>query len=318
MLTLGHVRLSSRPALSTSMRLTLDVELRQGKVTKKVPAVFDTGLKNTHVIVPADVARELGIVQTGTAIQVDVSGSRESPVGKLDLIRVPGAEECSLANGMVVITGDKVIIGQPFLAATGAVIVYEKDGAGLSCSGKASPAVGVFPQFSFDVWNRGNHETLTAVVDTGFEGGLGVTTDLAKKLGFETIKLLQATTIFGKAEVKVSKADRVAFAGHPDCNVDDLEVIILPADSPVKIVLVGELFMKGLSGGGAIGYDQDGAYAWCPADKSAIRAAKTIYLSVVSPDEPALVVPDRGIPTWVPWAVGGVAVGGLGLWLAFK
>lgn len=315
---LGKVRLASPSLSASAMVPTAEVELRQGRIVKKAVALLDSGMQGTHVMVSQAIADELGIVITGKAIQGTASGRQEVLVGKIDLIRLPGLDACAVANAIVTVGGDGVWLGQPFLAATGATIIYTGGGAALTCSGKPSPAIGVFPQFSFDLLNKGRRETLTAVLDTGFNGGLSIPEDVAARLGVEKKGTLQVTTPHGKAEVGVSTIDRVSFSGHPKCGVDSLETFISSEQSPTKeIVLLGESFLSRIPKKSAIGYDGEGVFAFCREDNTKIRATKSIYLAIIPPEDlplgvkPTLIVPDRGGSAWIPWAVGSVALGGI-------
>ena len=303
---------------------TAEVELRQGKTTKKATARLDTGMNGTYVMVPKTMADELGIVATGKEIQNTIDGPKEVLVGKLDLVRLVGLETCSLANGKVTIGGDQVWLGQPFLAATGAAILYLEGRPALMCSGNASSAVGVFPQFSFDIIHKNRRQTVTGIVDTGFYGGLGLPPDIAGLLGLQANSKVEVQTPSGKKEVGVTTVDRLIFSGHPKCGVDNVETVLLPADAPFKAVIVGEKFLSTMPGNSAIEYVKNGVIAVCGADESVIQAAKTVYLAIVRPEDlpsdvqPALIVTDQGSPSWIPWAIAGVAAAGIAGWLIFK
>lgn len=314
---LGMARLASSPSLAASAMVpTAEVELRQGIKTKKETALIDTGMNGTHVLITQKIADDLGIVATGKEIQGTIRGKTEVLVGKLDLVTVPGLRTCALANAKVTIGGDMVVLGQPFLAATGATIIYGEFGTGLTCSGKPSPAVGVFPQFNFDVTHKNRTETLTAILDTGFDGDLSLPSDIAAMLGLEKKSTMKVTTPQGIVDVAVSTVDRLSFSGHPLCVVDNVETIIMPEQAALKAVLVGETFLTKLPKRGdlksAVGYDKDGAFAICAADKSRIRAAKSVYLTIISPEQPTLIVPEGSSVPWAPIAV--VAASGLALW----
>lgn len=314
---LGMGRLAARHSLAASAMVpTAQVELRQGSKTKQETALIDTGMKGTHVLITQKIADDLGIVATGKEIQGTIRGQTEVLVGKLDLVTVPGLKTCALANAKVTIGGDMVILGQPFLAATGATIIYGEFGAGLACSGKPSSAVGVFPQFNFDVAYKDRTETLTGILDTGWDGELCLPSDIAAKFGLEKKSTMQVTTPQGKVDVVVATVDRLSFSGHPLCVVDNAETIIMPEQAALKAVLVGETFLTKLPKKGnlkaAVGYDKDGAFAICAADKSRIRAAKSVYLAVISPEQPTLIVPEGSSVPWVPIAV--LTAGGLALW----
>lgn len=315
---LGMARLSAHPALGASaVAPTAEVELRQGSNTKREKALIDTGMQGTHILITQKIADELGIIATGTEIQGTIRGRKEVLIGKLDLITLPGMKPCTLANAKVTIGGDVVMLGQPFLAATGATIIYGEFGAGLTCSGNPSPAVGVFPQFSFDVVHKNRTETLTAILDTGFNGDLCLPSDIAAKLGLEKKSTMEVNTPQGKMDVSVTTVDRLSFSGHPLCAVDNVETIIMPEQAALKAVLVGETFLQKLPQKGqiksAVGYDKDGAFAVCAADKSKIRAAKSVYLTVISPEQPTLIVPESSSVPWVPIAL--LAAGGAALWV---
>lgn len=314
---LGMAHLVTHPELGVSAMVpTAEVELRQGGNTRKETALIDTGMQGTHILITQKIADELGVVPTGKEIQGTIRGRQEVLIGKLDLIALPGLKACALANAKVTIGGDVVMLGQPFLAATGATIIYGEFGAGLTCSGKPSPAVGVFPQFSFDVVHKNRTETLTAILDTGFNGDLCLPSDIAAKLGLEKKSTMEVTTPQGKVGMSVSTVDRVSFSGHPLCGVDNAETMIMPEQAALKAVIVGETFLMKLPKKGevkaAIGYDKDGAFAICAADKSKIRAAKSVYLTVISPEQPTLIVPEGISVPWVPIAL--VAAGGAALW----
>lgn len=274
-------------------------------------------MQGTHILITKKLADELGIVATGTEIQGTIMGRQEVLVGKLDLITLPGLKPCSLANAKVTIGGDTVVLGQPFLAATGAAIIYGEFGVGLTCSGKPSPAVGVFPQFSFDVVNKNRTQTLTAILDTGFNGDLSIPSDIAERLGVEKKSTMQVTTPQGKVDVAVGTVDSISLSGHPLCVVNNVETILMPEQAALKAVIVGEQFLMKLPLKGqvkaAIGYDKDGAFFVCAADKSKIRAAKSVYLTVISPEQPTLIVPESSSVPWVPIALL-AAGGGLALW----
>jgi len=127
-----------------------------------------------------------------------------------------------------------------------------------------------------------------------------------------------STTGAQKVEVVVSSVDSISYTGHPKCTVDNLETIILPEQAALKAVIVGEAFLKKLPIVGIIGYDEFGAYTVCAADKTKIGAAKTVYLTIISPEEPTLITPEDGNSAWVPWVVGGVAVSAVAAWLALR
>lgn len=317
---LGMVPLAGRPLLAAAAVPNVGVELRQGTVVKQAVALIDTGMNGTHVTVPKTLAFELGILATGKAIQKFISGPQQVLIGKLDLVTLPGMATCSVANAKVTIyDGDRVYLGQPFLAATGTTIEYQAGGAGLFCSGKPSPAVGVFPQFSFDVVNKNRREILTGILDTGFYGGLALPADVAARLGVDKKSTTTISTPGGaKLEVAVSSVDNISFTGHPKCIVNNLETIILPDQAPLKAVIVGEDFLKKLPIVGVIGYDEAGAYTVCAADETKIGAAKTVYLTVISSEKPTLIAPEDGNSAWVPWMVGGVAVSAVAAWLALR
>lgn len=311
------VRLAAHHSLAAAeMVPTAEVELRNGAKSRKEKAIIDTGMNGTHLLIPSAIANELGIVPTGKEIQNTIRGQQEVLIGKIDLISIPGMQTCALANGKVTIGGDMVVLGQPFLAATGAAIIYGEFGAGLQCSGKPSAAVGVFPQFNFDIANKNRTETVTAVVDTGFYGDLGLPFEIATKLGLEKKSTQEVTTPQGKVNVAMSTVDRLSLSGHPLCTVQNAEVVILPENAPSKVIVVGEGFLEKLPKNGqikaAVAYGKDGAVFVCAADKSKVPAAKSIYLSIISPEQPTLIAPERSLVPWVPIAA--LVAGGLGLW----
>lgn len=312
-------RLGQLPSINAYVP-TAEVELRQGSKVKKVKAIIDSGMQGTHLLITQEIADELGIVPTGKEIQGTIKGQREVMIGKIDLIALPGMKTCALANAKVTIGGDMVALGHEFLAATGAAIVYG-DLPGITCSGKPSPAVGVFPQFRFDVTHKNRTVTLTAILDTGFSGDLCLPSEIAAKLGLEKKSTQEVTTPQGKMDVSISTVDRVSFSGHPLCAVENAQTDIMPEQTAINAVLVGEGFLMKLPKRGeiksAVGYDKDGAFALCAADKSKIRAAKTVYLTIISPEQPTLIAPETSSVPWVPIAVL-TAVGGLAIWYSLR
>lgn len=294
-----------------------DVEFRQGKKSVTIPTYFDSGAKNVHATIPKKYADEIGLEPTGTATMRATSGTKEVSIGKVDFISIPNTK-CTLANGKVIIIGDKepASLGQPFLAALGSTIKYVGDKILFGCSQVASP-IGIYPQFSFDLTKGTKRETVTAILDTGFTGGVSVGSELAKKLGLEKSSEVDVTDASGrKWKAGISVFDRVAFTGHPKCAVEGLEAYIYPADID-KPILVGEKFLKGMAGGAYLGYDENGAWAACEAEGEKIKAAKSVYLNIVSPESlpagapPTLLAVESAPGTWIPWVLGGTAAVGL-------
>lgn len=320
--SLGQVVLAPKVSQSRSHFLSVavspifDVELSYGKNKETVQAILDTGFTAAHLKIPQELANSLGLPATGTMNFTDATGSKEVSIGKITLIRAAGGN-CSLANGKVLITGDRVVVGQPFLAGTGALIFYDKDGMSLSCGKNGAPgASGVFPQFSLQISNKGKQSIETAIVDTGFEGGLAIPESLAKKLAITQTGTKKFITHYGAVEMGISQVERVAFPDQPKCGASNLEVTIWPESSALKPVMVGEAFLKGM-GGAAIGYDKDGALLACLSENMLIRAAKTVYIVMVSPEllpdlsKPSILVSaEQGI-SWPLIALGGVAAAGV-------
>lgn len=313
-----------RASLSAAMIPVFDVELRNGKNVKVVQAGLDSGLTAAHLKIPKELAEDLGLAATGTMMFQDASGSGETQISKMTLISAANGK-CSLANGKVLISGDMVLLGQPFLAATGSVVnYYDNDTVGLACLEKGSPgSVGVFPQFSLELSNGGNRITETAVVDTGFEGGLAVPESVAEKLKLVKTGSKKWITHEATVEMGISSIGRVGFPGSKKCGVSNLSVAIWPASARLQPVMVGEKFLAGL-GGSAIGYDKDGVVLACFSGNEAMRAAKSVYLVTVSPEflsdpsNPTMLAPLEDPIVW-PWVVGGaISVGGLAWWILGK
>lgn len=296
-----------------------DVEFRQGKKSAIIPAYIDSGAKSVHARIPTKIADELGIEPTGTATMRATSQEREVLIGQIDYISFPKTK-CTVANGIIVIGGEDVAsLGQPFLAATGATVQYAEGKVRVVCDQKASP-IGIWPQFSFDLVKGGRKETITAILDTGFTGGVSLTEELAKKLGLEKSSETDVTDASGKKwKAGVSSLDRVSFAGHQKCAVEGLEAYIYP-EAVNQPLLVGEKFLDSMAGAAYLGYDENSAWAGCDADEMKIRSVNSVYANVVPPEDlpegakPTTLAVDT-LSTWVPWAVGGTAVAGLAAWL---
>ncbi len=296
-----------------------DVEFRQGKKSATFPAYIDSGAKAVHARIPKKVADDLGIEPTGTATLRSSSGTKEVSIGIIDYISI--TKKCTVANGKIVIGGEEeASLGQPFLAATGATLQHVQGKLRMVCSQEASP-IGVYPQFNFDLKKGNRQETITAILDTGFSGGVSLTAALAKKLGLEKSSEVDVEDASGtKWKAGIASFDRVSFSGYPKCAVEKLEAYIYPENTNPPI-LVGRKFLNGMAGGSYLGYDADGAWAGCEAEESKIRAAKSVYVNTVPreslPDgaKPTVLAVASSSPAWIPFAVGATAVAGLTTWL---
>lgn len=293
--------------------------LKNAGVSKEVEAFLDTGLQKVHLKLPASMAKDLGLKETGKFTYTDGSGRHEVPLAKIDLISIPGAPKCELANGIAAIDGDTVWIGVAFLSAVGARIVYLPEGTGLVCSG-AGASIGVYPEFSALLSNKGKTLNETVILDSGFNGGVAVPEKTAASLGMEKGKETIWTTHTGKMKMWDSRVDRVAIG---NCVVENANALIVPQDSTIQKMLVGEAFLNKVTA--VVGYDKEGAFLACKADpRTKIRAVKTNYYAFI----PTELLPDSSKPTllakegqdlaWLPWAAGALAAGGFIYWLATK
>lgn len=311
------MNLSRRPALSGPI-LYFDVEFIQGKKSVIIPTYIDSGARRIHARIPKKFADDLGIEPTHMGTMYATTGTQEVSIGQIDYISVPKSK-CTVANGKIIIGGEDVAsLGQPFLAATGATIEYYQGRVLLDCSKETSP-IGVYPQFSFDLMNGGRRETVTAILDTGFTGGISVSAELARKLGLEKSSEVDVRDARGtKWKAGVTTLDRISFTGHPKCAVERLEVYIYP-EGTNEAILVGEKFLKGMPDGAYLGFDENGAWAGCQTDDMKIRAAKSVYEDIIPREQlpegakPTILQVDEP-PSLVPWVVGGSVVAGLTAW----
>lgn len=307
------MNLGRGPALSGST-LYFDVEFRHGKKSVIIPTYIDSGARRIYARIPKKFADDLGIEPTHTGTLYAHTGTQEVPIGQIDYISIPKSK-CTVANGKIIIGGEEEVasLGQPFLAATGATIEYYQGRVLMDCSEKMSP-IGVYPQFSFDLAKGGRRETVTAILDTGFTGGISVTLPLARKLGLEKSSEVDVMDASGrKYKAGVTTLDRVSFTGHSKCAVEGLEVYIYPEGMNAP-VLVGEKFLKGMPEGAYLGFDENGAWAGCQADDMKIKAARSVYEDTVPREQlpegakPTILAVDEP-PSRIPWVVGAVAIG---------
>jgi hypothetical protein len=282
--------------------------LKNGSRTKAATVGFDTGLQDAHLQVPSTVADELGIVSVGAENRSDATQNFVVNRGIIDEISVPGVSNCSLRNAKVLFFDDApFLIGNDFLRDLGGDISYAKGTSDLTCDGpNINQQPRSVPIFSVTLVQGGQAQTVSAFFDTGWEGtDIAVPAGLAQQLGLPALKTITARTHTGTVNLVKSKLDRLSLADVPQCYVDGADVDILPANSPVQRVIVGEGFFKRIDG--RIGYDQKGALFSCGG--SGAQVARSTGTGIIPPEAYPI---ERPLDL-DPWLIGGAAVLGAGL-----
>lgn len=312
---LGQVRLVT-PRLGavispyTMMTIpTFEVTLTNGGRTKTATVGFDTGLEDAHVQIPTSLAKYLGVVGTGTEGRSDATKRFVSQTGTIDKISAGG---CSIENAKVLFFEDApFLVGNDFIRDVGAEFTYESGVPGLKCSGTSQSRQIMSPIFAVSLIQAGKVHNASAFFDTGFSGAdVVIPWSIATRLGLPTLKTTQADTHTGTVTLVKSKLDRLTLQGMSSCYVDDADVRILPASSPLQEVIVGEGFFKKVNG--RIGYDKQGALFSCGAAAGVVvrPIGEGIIPDEVRPAEPGSgVTMDLSINRW-PLVIGALGVAG--------
>lgn len=285
---------------------TFPVTLTNRGRSKTISVGFDTGLEGAHLQIPSSLAASLGIVPTGSEGRRDATQDFVAQKGTIEQISVPGSPGCVLNNGKVLFFDDApTLIGNSFVQDLGADISYASGSPTFTCNVKQKSEDKVSPIFNMALTQKGKTINATAFFDTGFEGSdLAVPYSIAQQLGLPALSTNVARTHTGTVTLIRSRMDRLALADLPACYVNGANVDILPANSPIQRLIVGEDFMKKIDG--KIGYDQQGAYFSCNASKGAV--ARAVGEGII---------PSDLIPEFLnevnPWAVGGAIILGLGI-----
>lgn len=283
---------------------TFEVTLQNKGRTKTASMGFDTGLSGAHIQMPTSVASSLGITPTGTQNRADATRTFVAQTGTIERITVPGVAGCSINNGKVLFFENApLLIGNEYIRDVGAEFTYEGGVPSLKCapvvrSSKASPI------FMVSMAHRGKAENASAFFDTGWEGtDIAVPWSIAYRLGLPALRTVTARTHTGTVTLVKSKMDRLALQDVPACYVNGADVDILPSNSPIQKVIVGEGFMKKV--GGRLGYDDQGPFFSCTGvDGKGRPIGEGILPSDLFPVDFSEVN---------PWLVGGLALLGLGL-----
>lgn len=303
-----------RPQLGAISPITLmmipvfTVMLENKGKTKTAAVGFDTGLQNAHLQIPSSLASSLGILATGTENRSDATQDFVVQKGVIDKISAPGVSNCSLQNAKVLFFPDApFLIGNDFISDVGADISYEGGSPQLTCDGPMQAQAGqprAVPIFSVALIHGGKSQTVSAFFDTGWEGtDIAIPWALAQQLGLPALKTITARTHTGTVTLTQSKLDRLALQEIP-CYVDGADVDILPIQSPIQRVIVGEGFFKKIDG--RIGYDSQGALFACGRSSAIARSTGT---GIIPPEAFPI---DRMDPN-LPLLVGGAAILGLGV-----
>jgi hypothetical protein len=284
---------------------TFQVMIQNRGLTKTATVGFDTGLADAHLQMPTSLANSLGIVPTGTQNRSDATQTFVAQTGIVDSITVPGVSGCSVRNGKVLFFPNApFLVGNNFIRDVGAEFTYESGTPELKCnpvvkSSKTSPI------FVVSMANKGRVQNASAFFDTGWEGtDIAVPYSVAYQLGLPALNTVTARTHTGSVSLIKSKMDRLAIQDLPACYVNGAEVDILPSNSPIQKIIVGEGFMKKVNG--QLGYDSQGAYFSCSAADGKARAIGEGLL-------PSDLFPIELLSEVDPWLWGGVALLGLGV-----
>jgi len=298
---IGNIRPRLGSVLSpyTSLIIpTFDVTLKNGSKTQTVNLGFDSGLDGAHIQMPSTMARSFGIVPIESRGGSDLTRSFTASTGRIERITVPGYSGCVLIGGTVLFyDGAPLLIGNDFIRDVGAEISYESDKPSLSCHGPSSGSSSrSLPIFPVSIINKGKTVTRDALFDTGAEGlDVDVPMSVAQELSLPSLSTRQFRTHTGTVTMIVSKTDRLALKDLPECYAGGASVGILPVQSPIQEVIVGEEFFK--KTGGKLGYDSQGAYFTCTAAGG--RTARSSRFAIIPSDISLSFGPYGDIPPWV-------------------
>jgi predicted aspartyl protease len=286
---------------------TFEVMLQNKGRTKTATVGFDTGLSGAHLQIPASVATYLGITPTGTENRSDATQTFVAQTGTIESITVPGMAGCSINNAKVLFFQNApFLIGNDFIRDVGAEFTYVGGAPRLKCNPVArSMLAPKSPIFMVSMAHRGKVIDSSAFFDTGWEGtDIAVPWSIANQLGLPPLRTVTARTHTGTVTLVKSKMDRLALQDLPACYVNGADVDILPSNSPIQKVIVGEGFMKKVNG--RLGYDDQGAYFSCASADGKARAIGEGIL-------PSDLFPIDRLSDVDPYLLGGMAILGLGV-----
>lgn len=290
-----------------------NITLKNGTKTQVAKVGFDSGMIGAHLQIPTYLARYLGIIATGSEGRLDATQAFRAQVGRIDRITAPGISGCALAGGKVLFyDGAPTLIGNDFIRDVGAEIRYEGGFQILSCAGPSPDTEHMaLPVFPVVLIHKGKVLKVDAAFDTGWErDDVAVPQSIAQQLGLQSLKTSTSRTHTGTVTLTLSELDRLGMQDLPQCYVDAAHVAILPPESPIQVVIVGEGFFNRVKGN--LGYDQQGPYFSCAASQGIV--ARHVGTIVIPPED--IPVPEStglipGVPSSVSWILGGVVVAGV-------
>jgi predicted aspartyl protease len=269
---------------------------------------FDTGLANAHLQIPSALASYLGISSTGSENRSDATQDFVAQTGIIEKVTATGGVGCSVSNAKVLFFPDApFLIGNDFIRDAGLEFTYENGVPSMKCTPvNKSMQSTKSPIFMVSMTQKGKTQNASAFFDTGWEGSdIAVPMSIAQQLGLPALSTSTAKTHTGTVTLIKSKMDRLALQDIPACNVNGANVDILPVNSPIQRVIVGEGFYKKVNG--SIGYDNQGAFFSCPASGNTV--ARAIGEGIL----PADFFPIDRLTQMDPLLLGGMVFIGLGV-----
>jgi hypothetical protein len=167
------------------------------------------------------------------------------------------------------------------------------------------------PAFTMNLIQGQKVLTAPAYFDTGFSSDIAVTQQTAAQMGLPITGYVDAKTHTGVVHLGTATMDRLGLKDLPGCFVQHVSVVVLPPEAPLQNMLVGESFVRKLSG--RVGYDAKGAYFSCK--EAGTQVARAVAFARVSAGD---IILSEEMGQAIAWGLGAFCVVALAYIVATK